>query len=146
LTLSRVLFLCIAQSGNISVGLEYIESWLRGVGCVPIHNLMEDAATAEICRSQRMFSRSRMTRQTSFCKTESDGSFSTLMTVQIFMFSSLPVWQWIRHGAQLVTADGKHVPITKALVKRFLQEGEAARKKSLGPQVCGSTSTLRSLL
>ncbi|KAG9297906.1 hypothetical protein G9A89_002614 [Geosiphon pyriformis] len=37
---------------NISVGLAYIESWLRGLGCVPIHNLMEDAATAEISRSQ----------------------------------------------------------------------------------------------
>ncbi|CAJ0824734.1 2897_t:CDS:2 [Entrophospora sp. SA101] len=37
---------------NISVGLIYIESWLRGLGCVPIHNLMEDAATAEISRSQ----------------------------------------------------------------------------------------------
>jgi len=37
---------------NISIGLTYIESWLRGLGCVPIHNLMEDAATAEISRSQ----------------------------------------------------------------------------------------------
>lgn len=37
---------------NISVGLQYLESWLRGVGCVPIFNLMEDAATAEISRSQ----------------------------------------------------------------------------------------------
>jgi malate synthase len=37
---------------NISVGLTYVESWLRGLGCVPIHNLMEDAATAEISRSQ----------------------------------------------------------------------------------------------
>lgn len=37
---------------NIDVGLAYMESWLRGVGCVPIHNLMEDAATAEISRSQ----------------------------------------------------------------------------------------------
>eukprot|EP00128_Syssomonas_multiformis_P000371 Colp12_sorted_trinity150504_noHs@15465 len=37
---------------NISVGLQYLESWLRGQGCVPIHNLMEDAATAEISRSQ----------------------------------------------------------------------------------------------
>ncbi|CAG8618884.1 2623_t:CDS:2 [Ambispora leptoticha] len=37
---------------NISVGLTYMESWLRGLGCVPIHNLMEDAATAEISRSQ----------------------------------------------------------------------------------------------
>jgi malate synthase len=37
---------------NISVGLQYIESWLRGVGAVGIFNLMEDAATAEISRSQ----------------------------------------------------------------------------------------------
>ncbi|EPZ35556.1 Malate synthase, glyoxysomal [Rozella allomycis CSF55] len=37
---------------NISVGLQYMEAWLRGQGCVPIFNLMEDAATAEISRSQ----------------------------------------------------------------------------------------------
>jgi malate synthase len=37
---------------NIDVGLQYLESWLRASGCVPIYNLMEDAATAEICRSQ----------------------------------------------------------------------------------------------
>ncbi|ORX60296.1 malate synthase A [Hesseltinella vesiculosa] len=37
---------------NIQVGLEYMEAWLRGTGCVPIHGLMEDAATAEISRSQ----------------------------------------------------------------------------------------------
>ncbi|KAJ1916149.1 hypothetical protein H4219_003951 [Mycoemilia scoparia] len=37
---------------NISVGLIYMASWLNGLGCVPIHNLMEDAATAEISRSQ----------------------------------------------------------------------------------------------
>ncbi len=37
---------------NCDVGIQYLESWLRGVGCVPIYNLMEDAATAEISRSQ----------------------------------------------------------------------------------------------
>ena len=37
---------------NIDVGLQYIHSWLQGQGCVPIYNLMEDAATAEICRAQ----------------------------------------------------------------------------------------------
>ena len=37
---------------NIDVGIQYLESWLRGSGCVPIYNLMEDAATAEISRSQ----------------------------------------------------------------------------------------------
>lgn len=37
---------------NVRVGLEYIEAWLRGYGAVPIFNLMEDAATAEISRTQ----------------------------------------------------------------------------------------------
>jgi len=37
---------------NIDVGIQYLEAWLRGVGCVPIYNLMEDAATAEISRTQ----------------------------------------------------------------------------------------------
>src|SRR6266571_3350373 len=37
---------------NVDVGIQYLESWLRGSGCVPIYNLMEDAATAEISRSQ----------------------------------------------------------------------------------------------
>ena len=37
---------------NINVSLQYIGSWLGGNGCVPINNLMEDAATAEISRSQ----------------------------------------------------------------------------------------------
>jgi malate synthase len=38
--------------GNITVGIAYLQSWLRGNGAVGIHNLMEDAATAEISRSQ----------------------------------------------------------------------------------------------
>ena len=37
---------------NIRVGVQYMEAWLRGQGCVPLYNLMEDAATAEISRSQ----------------------------------------------------------------------------------------------
>lgn len=37
---------------NIAVGLGYVEAWLRGIGCVPLFNLMEDAATAEISRAQ----------------------------------------------------------------------------------------------
>ena len=37
---------------NIAVGLGYLESWLRGIGCVPLFHLMEDAATAEISRAQ----------------------------------------------------------------------------------------------
>ena len=38
--------------GNVSVGLRYLESWLQGTGAVALDNLMEDAATAEIARSQ----------------------------------------------------------------------------------------------
>jgi malate synthase len=45
----------ITQEGflrNIEISLIYLESWLRGLGCVPIFSLMEDAATAEISRAQ----------------------------------------------------------------------------------------------
>lgn len=45
----------ITESGvrmNISVGLQYMDAWMRGSGAVPIYNLMEDAATAEISRAQ----------------------------------------------------------------------------------------------
>jgi len=37
---------------NLNIGLSYMEGWLRGVGCIPINYLMEDAATAEVSRSQ----------------------------------------------------------------------------------------------
>ena len=37
---------------NISIGIQYLAAWLGGNGCVPLHNLMEDAATAEIARAQ----------------------------------------------------------------------------------------------
>src|SRR6202042_3045328 len=41
---------CLCQ--NVAGGLGYLEAWLRGIGCVPLFNLMEDAATAEISRAQ----------------------------------------------------------------------------------------------
>ena len=37
---------------NINIGIQYLGAWLAGTGCVPIFNLMEDAATAEISRAQ----------------------------------------------------------------------------------------------
>jgi malate synthase len=37
---------------NVRVGVQYIAAWLAGRGAVPLYNLMEDAATAEICRTQ----------------------------------------------------------------------------------------------
>jgi malate synthase len=42
----------VGLRNNIDVGIRYLEAWLRGSGAVAIHNLMEDAATAEISRSQ----------------------------------------------------------------------------------------------
>ena len=66
----------ITQRGievNVDVGIQYLEAWLRGNGCVPIYNLMEDAATAEISRAQlwqwahhgaRMDDGTRVTEQT----------------------------------------------------------------------------------
>ena len=42
----------VGLHGNVEVALLYLEAWLRGNGAVAIHNLMEDAATAEISRSQ----------------------------------------------------------------------------------------------
>ena len=41
-----------ALRNNVSVSVQYLEAWLGGNGCVPLHNLMEDAATAEISRTQ----------------------------------------------------------------------------------------------
>ncbi len=45
----------ITESGlrqNVRVGIQYLEAWLNGIGCVPLYHLMEDAATAEISRTQ----------------------------------------------------------------------------------------------
>jgi malate synthase len=41
-----------ALRANVAVSLQYLESWLGGLGCVAINNLMEDTATVEICRAQ----------------------------------------------------------------------------------------------
>lgn len=46
---------CVTEEGirkNLTIALTYMERWVCGVGCVPINNLMEDAATAEVSRSQ----------------------------------------------------------------------------------------------
>jgi malate synthase len=55
LDLLRVPTGTITEAGlrqNVNVGILYLEAWLRGLGCVPLYNLMEDAATAEISRTQ----------------------------------------------------------------------------------------------
>jgi malate synthase len=42
----------VGLRSNIKIGIQYLEAWLNGNGCVPLYHLMEDAATAEISRSQ----------------------------------------------------------------------------------------------
>jgi malate synthase len=80
----------ISEAGvrqNVAVGIGYLEAWIRGIGCVPLFNLMEDAATAEISRAQ--------------------------------------LWQWVHHGAHLVTGE----PVTAQLCFQRIEE-ELARAKS----------------
>jgi malate synthase len=62
----------------IRVGVQYIESWLRGNGCVPLYNLMEDAATAEICRAQ-LWQWLRHGARTSDGRLISEGRFDRLL-------------------------------------------------------------------
>ena len=53
--LTRAPAVSITQAGleqNVDVGVRYIAAWIKGLGCVPLYNLMEDAATAEISRTQ----------------------------------------------------------------------------------------------
>ncbi|MDJ0920282.1 MAG: malate synthase A [Henriciella sp.] len=79
---------------NISVGIQYTAAWLCGRGAVPIHNLMEDAATAEISRSQ--------------------------------------IWQWIRHGATAIMADGSETTVTSALYRKIFDDELASLKAEMG--------------
>ena len=79
---------------NVSVGIEYIAAWLNGRGAVPIHNLMEDAATAEISRSQ--------------------------------------IWQWLRHDAEVIDADGQTQRFTRRWFDDLLSEELEKIRTALG--------------
>jgi malate synthase len=68
--------------GCIRVGVQYIESWLRGNGCVPLYNLMEDAATAEICRAQ-LWQWIRHGARTSDGRVVTEGRFDRLLTDEL---------------------------------------------------------------
>jgi malate synthase len=68
--------------GSIRVGVQYIESWLRGNGCVPLYNLMEDAATAEICRAQ-LWQWIRHGARTSDGRLISEGRFDRMLTDEL---------------------------------------------------------------
>ena len=68
--------------GCISVGVQYIESWLHGNGCVPLYNLMEDAATAEICRAQ-LWQWIRHGARTNDGRLVTEGRFDGLLTDEL---------------------------------------------------------------
>ena len=70
---------CAVVSG---VGVQYIEAWLRGNGCVPLYNLMEDAATAEICRAQ-LWQAVHHGARTSDGRLVSEGRFDGLLTDEL---------------------------------------------------------------
>ncbi len=66
----------------IRVGVQYLESWLRGNGCVPLYHLMEDAATAEICRAQ-LWQWLRHGARTSDGQVITTGRFDRLMSAEL---------------------------------------------------------------
>src|SRR3569833_1399989 len=68
--------------GNIRVGVQYVESWLRGQGCVPLYGLMEDAATAEICRAQ-LWQWIRHGARTNDGRLITEGRFDRLLTEEL---------------------------------------------------------------
>jgi malate synthase len=67
---------------NIRVAVQYIESWLCGNGCVPLYNLMEDAATAEICRAQ-LWQWIRHGARTADGRLITEGRFDRLLTEEL---------------------------------------------------------------
>jgi malate synthase len=97
---------------NVSIALQYMEAWLRGFGCVPIHHLMEDAATAEISVSFLIFH------------------------VQLFIhYKRSQLWQWVRHRVR--TIEGKTV--TADLVKQAIDDECASIRNRLGADAYGKT-------
>ena len=62
--------------------MQYIESWLRGNGCVPLYGLMEDAATAEICRAQ-LWQWIRHGARTNDGRLITEGRFDRLLTDEL---------------------------------------------------------------
>ncbi len=90
---------------NISIGIQYIESWLRGTGAAAIFNLMEDAATAEISRSQ-------VWQWIHHRATLSDGRTVTRELVVELEEDEL---QKIRHGAGAAGAPGNRLDEARGL-------------------------------
>jgi len=74
---------------NIRVGVQYIAAWLGGRGAVPLYNLMEDAATAEICRAQ-LWQWLRFAAPLADGRTLSPGLFAALLEEEMAPLAAVP--------------------------------------------------------
>eukprot|EP00983_Pelagomonas_calceolata_P032414 1016795-Pelagomonas_calceolata.AAC.4 len=106
-----------------------MEAWLRGVGCVPIQNLMEDAATAEISRQGSVTDKQGIViikKEVLHHPYHRPGT----LAFDIFLFV-LPlrsqVWQWVRHNVH--TAEGRS--ITPEWVTTLLEEDVSGAQSSV---------------
>jgi malate synthase len=81
----------------IRVGVQYLEAWLRGNGCVPLYHLMEDAATAEICRAQ-LWQWLRHGAHTSDGQEITVARFDRLMTAELDRIHTEVGAARLRHG------------------------------------------------
>ncbi len=93
---------------NVRVGIRYLEAWLGGLGCVPLYDLMEDAATAEISRTQ-------IWQQLRHRATTDDGAAITEERVERTVAEELDVIRAEVGGARF---DGGHFPAARELFTR----------------------------
>ncbi len=99
---------------NIHVGIRYLEAWLGGSGCEPIHNLMEDLATSEISRSQ-------LWQWVRFGAKLDDGRKITLELYQVLLTEELAK---IRAEYGPGRYEGGHFPAAVDLFMRMVQSVE----------------------
>jgi malate synthase len=99
---------------NIHVGIRYLEAWLGGSGCEPIHNLMEDLATSEISRAQ-------LWQWRRFGASLSDGRRITLELYRELLAEELAGIR-AEYGAERY--DGGHFPAATDLFMRMVASEE----------------------
>jgi malate synthase len=90
---------------NIRVGVQYLAAWLDGKGAVPLYNLMEDAATAEICRSQ-LWQWLRFEAPLSNCQRFTRALFDRLFDTEVDALADIPnIEEAAALFRQMVTAE-----------------------------------------
>lgn len=117
---------CTAETlrNNIAVCIRYMAAWIGGTGCVPLYNLMEDAATAEISRAQVRQGLAAALKGQVALPVACQHSDMTSMACP----APCQVWQWVQYSA---TLDGGTV-CTAGMVRRVIEEECAAIRAELG--------------